>query len=113
MLRGNRPCFLPFSDDSLLACDEPEPGCDGCLVTSADGTVGKEGGDVGLLDMLAKLLSRESDMFLGSLARLAWLAAGGVDVNLVRGCMDCKCATRLGASSCGGKLLSIEGNKFV
>ena len=72
---------------------------------------------MGLLDMLAKLLSLESDMFLGSRARLAWVAADGVadgvDVTLVRGCMDCKCATRLGASSCGGRLLSIEGKRFV
>lgn len=45
------------------------------------------------------LLSLESDMFLGSLARLGWLAAGGIDVSLVRGGMDCKCAARLGASS--------------
>lgn len=113
MLRGNRPGFLPFNADSLLGCIELELDCDSCLVTSEDCNVGKEGGDVGLLDMLAKLLSLESDMFLGSLARLAWVAAGGVDVTLVRGCMDCKCATRLGASSCGGKLLSIEGKRLV
>jgi len=98
MLRGNRPCFLPFNAANLLVCVEPEVGCECCFVVS-DGTVGKEGGDVGLLLMLAKLLSLESDMFLGSLARLGWLAAGGVDVTLARGCMDCKCATRLGASS--------------
>ena len=60
---------------------------------------------MGLLDMLAKLLSLESDMFLGSRARFAWEAADGADgadgadVTLVRGCMDCKCATRFGASS--------------
>lgn len=99
MLRGNLPCFLPFSADSLLGCAELEAGCECCLVAADDCTVGSEGGDVGLLGKLAKLLSFESDMFLGSLARFAWLAAGGVDVNLVRGCMDCKWATRLGASS--------------
>ena len=68
---------------------------------------------MGPLDMLFKLLSLESDMFLGSRARFAWVAADGADVTLVRGCMDCKCATRFGASSCGGRLLSIEGKRFV
>ncbi|RMX47965.1 hypothetical protein pdam_00005369 [Pocillopora damicornis] len=50
--------------------------------------------------MLAKLLSLESDMFLGRRTRLA-LEAVGKEGILVRGCMDCKCAAKLGASSCG------------
>lgn len=96
-MRGSPPCFLPFSADSLLLWVEPELVCEGCLTESNN--VGKEGGDVGLLHMLAKLLSLESDIFLCSLALFAWLVDGGVDVTLVRGCIDCRCATRLGASS--------------
>ena len=62
--------------------------------------------------MLTKLLNLESDIFLGSLALLAWLADGGA-VNLVRGCIDCRCATRFGASNWGGKLLSTDGQRLV
>ena len=121
MIRGNPPLFflpegcggLAIGCDGWFAiCDGWFAICDGWFPISDEGTVGSDGGDVGLLHMRAKLLSLESDMFLGRRGRLGLEVVGREGI-LVRGCMDCKCAAKLGASNWGGKLLSIEGNKFV
>lgn len=108
MIRGN---FFGFR---FLGCwDEFKVGW---LLIFIDWIVGKDGGDVGFFDMLVKLFSLELDMFLGSRVRFVWEAVDGVDgvdVILVRGCMDCKCVIRFGVFSWGGRLFFIEGKRFV